>query len=135
MSLKLTPLIKGGGSSVVLQRPVLLVGRHPECDWRLNTPKISRRHCCFALANDRVILRDLGSRNGVRVNGREIDETQLHRGDEVAIGPLLFRVEEDPNAAPASPRAERAPTPSGRSDPRASADDAPEIELIPLDEV
>jgi len=135
MPLKLTPIIKEGGPSVVLQRPVLLVGRHPECDWRLNLPKISRRHCCFALANDRVILRDLGSRNGVRVNGREIAETQLFRGDEVAIGPLLFRVEEEPDAAPASPRAEQAAPPTGRPNSPASAGDAPEIELIPLDDV
>lgn len=124
MSLKLTPIDKGIGPSVALQRPVLLVGRHPECDWRLNAPKISRRHCCFALANDRVILRDLGSRNGVWVNGREIDEAQLHPGDEVAIGPLLFRVEDDPDASPAPER----------SDPRDSADDAPDVELIPLDD-
>lgn len=133
MALKLTPMTKEGGPSVVLQRPVLLVGRHPECDWRLNLPKISRRHCCFALAYDRVIVRDLGSRNGVRVNGREIDEVQLRRGDEVAIGPLLFRVEEASDAASA-PRPENSPTPAGRAQPPSSDDDAPEVELIPLDD-
>ncbi len=132
MSLKLTPIGQGEGPAVLLQRPVLLVGRHPECDWRLNVPKISRRHCCFALAYDRVLLRDLGSRNGVRVNGREIAETQLYRGDEVAIGPLLFRVEEEPDDAAAPPRADRPPASGGRPDP---GDDAPEIELIPLDDV
>ncbi len=132
MSLKLTPIGPASGPSVLLQRPVLLVGRHPECDWRLNLPKISRRHCCFALANDRVLLRDLGSRNGVRVNGREIAEVRLARGDEVAIGPLLFRVDEEPDDASAPPRAERPPTPRERPD---SGDEAPEIDLIPLDDV
>lgn len=134
MPLKLTPIDKGGGPSVPLQRPVLLVGRHPECDWRLNLPKISRRHCCFALAYDRVILRDLGSRNGVRVNGREIEEAQLRQGDEVAIGPLLFRVEKDGEAEPEPPRPARSSTPEDRAEAPDSDDGVAEFELIPLDD-
>jgi pSer/pThr/pTyr-binding forkhead associated (FHA) protein len=121
MSLKLTPLVKGSGPSVLLQRPIYLVGRHPECDLQLELPKISRRHCCFALAYDRLIVRDLGSRNGVRVNGREVVETQLFRGDEVAIGPMIYRVEQDES-------------PEGRV-PRRPAADEPEIDLVPLDDV
>lgn len=122
MSLKLTPLVKGSGPSVLLQRPIYLVGRHPECDLQLELPKISRRHCCFALAYDRLVVRDLGSRNGIRVNGREVVETQLFRGDEVAIGPLIFRVEQDAVAV--------APAPG-----RPPAAEEPEIDLVPLDDV
>lgn len=121
MSLKLTPLVKGSGPTVVLQRPVYLVGRHPECDLRLETPKISRRHCCFALAYDRLVIRDLGSRNGIRVNGRDVVETQLFRGDEVAIGPIIYRIEQDTVAGPP------------RVDPASQA--RPEIDLVPLDDV
>ena len=98
MSFKLTPLVQRSGPPIMVQRPVLLIGRHPECDLRLDLPKISRRHCCLASAYDRVLIRDLGSRNGVRVNGRLVEETQLFRGDEVAIGPLLYRVEVDGDA-------------------------------------
>ncbi len=137
MPLKLTPIVKGSGPSILLQRPILLVGRHPECDWRLSLPKISRRHCCFALAYDRVLIRDLGSRNGVRVNGRDVDETQLFQGDEVAIGPLIFRVEEEPEAASGAPHATPASPASSDNAPgsRNSTDDGPEIELIALDDV
>ena len=53
--------------------------------------KISRRHCCVALAYDRIFVRDLGSHNGVRVNGRVVEEALLQAGDEVAIGPLIYR--------------------------------------------
>jgi pSer/pThr/pTyr-binding forkhead associated (FHA) protein len=130
-----------------VQRPVLLVGRHPECDVRIDLPKISRRHCCLALAYDRLLIRDLGSRNGVRVNGRIVDEAQLHSGDEVAIGPLLFRVE-DPDAVspagqlPAPPPAagvltapsnasSRARPPSLPALPPSGTD--PEGDLMPLD--
>ncbi|MDG3003313.1 FHA domain-containing protein [Paludisphaera mucosa] len=125
MTLKLTPLVKGSGPTVLLQRPIYLVGRHPECDLRLEIPKISRRHCCFALAYDRLMIRDLGSRNGVRVNGRDVTETQLFRGDEVAIGPLIFRVEQDVEPGTATPK-----SPPGRERPA-----APEVELVPLDDV
>jgi pSer/pThr/pTyr-binding forkhead associated (FHA) protein len=93
MSAQLTPLSGGPFSPIPLQRPVVLIGRHPECDVRLDLSKISRRHCCVALAYDRVMIRDLGSRNGLRVNGRVVDEAQLLPGDELAIGPLLYRVD------------------------------------------
>lgn len=122
MSLKLTPLVKGSGPTVLLQRPIYLVGRHPECDLQLDLPKVSRRHCCFALAYERLVVRDLGSRNGVRVNGREVVETQLFRGDEVAIGPLIYRVEND------AVEGARAPA-------RPPTAEAPDIDLVPLDDV
>ncbi len=122
MSLRLTPLVKGSGPTVLLQRPIYLVGRHPECDLQLELPKVSRRHCCFALAYDRLVVRDLGSRNGIRVNGREVVETQLFRGDEVAIGPLIYRVEQDAVAGGPAPG-------------RPPAAEGPEIDLVPLDDV
>src|ERR1700748_1399377 len=107
MSAQLAPLNGGAFPAIPLQRPVLLIGRHPECDVRLDLPKISRRHCCVALAYERVMIRDLGSRNGLRVTGRLIEEVQLHPGDEIAIGPVLYRVENfQPAPAPvAKPRA------------------------------
>jgi predicted component of type VI protein secretion system len=102
MSAQLVPLTAGNFPTIPLQRPVLLIGRHPECDVRIDLPKISRRHCCVALAYERVMIRDLGSRNGLRVNGRLVDEVQLHPGDEIAIGPVLYRVE-NPQPAPSVP--------------------------------
>ena len=93
MTYQLIPIEKGRSPAIALQRPVLLIGRHPECDVRIDLPKISRRHCCLALAYDRVLIRDLGSRNGLRVNGRLVEEARLHAGDEVAIGPVIYRLE------------------------------------------
>ena len=92
MTYQLIPIDKGNRQPIPLQRPVLLIGRHPECDIRIELPKISRRHCCVAIAYDRVIIRDLGSRNGVRVNGEIVEESRLVEGDEVAIGPLIYRL-------------------------------------------
>src|SRR5271155_4615375 len=98
MSFRLAPLSKGTAPIIAIHRPVLMIGRHLECDVRIDQPKISRRHCCLAMAYDRVLIRDLGSRNGIRVNGRPVDESRLYDGDELAIGPILFRLEaEDDN--------------------------------------
>jgi len=127
MTLKLTPLVKGDGSTVLLRRPVYLVGRDAECDLQLASPKVSRLHCCLATAYDRLLIRDLGSRNGVRVNGRDVVETQLFRGDEIAIGPLLFRVDEDVDPAATAPAKA---TPEREGNPA-----APDIDLVPLDDV
>jgi predicted component of type VI protein secretion system len=124
MSARLTPLIAGIGSTISLQRPVLLIGRHPECDVRIDLPKISRRHCCVALAYDRIVVRDLGSRNGLRVNGQLVEEAVLQVGDEIAIGPMIFRLE-DPEAA----RAAASPPPSARG--AAPAPVPPAAEPVP----
>lgn len=138
MSSQLVPMTSGTFPTIPLQRPILLIGRHPECDVRLDLAKISRRHCCVALAYDRVMIRDLGSRNGLRVNGRLIEEAQLHPGDEVAIGPILYRVESlvappppppRPNSPPPAAKASKPPSlPSLPSSPNGLDSD-----LIPLD--
>src|SRR3954463_15985433 len=122
MPARLVPLTPGVAPTIPLQRPVLLIGRHPECDIRIDLPKISRRHCCIALAYDRVMVRDLGSRNGLRVNGRLVEEAQLHLGDEVAIGPVIYRVETRaapppaPTAKPSVARPSNRPSLPDRSD-------------------
>lgn len=133
MSAQLTPLTSGSFPTIPLQRPVLLIGRHPECDVRLELPKISRRHCCVALAYDRIMIRDLGSRNGLRVNGKLVEEAQLKPGDEVAIGPVLYRLDQlapPPATAPRKPAAsavKSSPPPRLREEPDSDGD------LIPID--
>jgi len=80
------------GPDLVMTRPVLLVGRHAECDVQLNSGKVSRRHCVLVLIGDRLVVRDLGSTNGVRINGEAVNEGELQPGDEVAIGNFRYLV-------------------------------------------
>jgi predicted component of type VI protein secretion system len=146
MPFRLAPMIKGSAPVIVLHRPVLLVGRHLECDVRIESAKISRRHCCLALAYDRFLIRDLGSRNGLRVNGKVVEESRLNPGDELAIGPLLFRVDFEPEAdalpAAAADSGRRpagaapAAAGSGPGSRRARASDPnSEDDLVPLDDI
>src|SRR6476660_9151790 len=83
------------GPDILLDKPILLLGRHAECDIQLNSRKISRRHCCIAQVADRLVIRDLGSTNGIRINGERILERDLRSGDELTIGNFRFTVKEE----------------------------------------
>ena len=43
---------QGDGLSILLDKPILLIGRDPECDIQIDSRGISRRHCCIAQVND-----------------------------------------------------------------------------------
>lgn len=63
------------------------VGRNASCQLALDDPLVSRRHALFEVRHGTVVVEDLGSRNGVIVNGERIDRPQtLAAGDRVLIG-------------------------------------------------
>ena len=144
MSFRIVPLVTGSGPVIALYRPVLLIGRHPECDIRLDGRKISRRHCCVATAYDRVLIRDLGSRNGVHINGRIPRGIEACCGRPLAIGPILFRREEEggkpggrvsPGGHGISGRPVPVPVPS-KVPPVATAPKRDsDFDLIPIDDI
>jgi pSer/pThr/pTyr-binding forkhead associated (FHA) protein len=142
MPARLVPLNDSSSPAISLQRPVLLIGRHSECDVRIDLPQVSRRHCCVALAYDRLTIRDLGSHNGIRVNGLPVEETVLLPGDEVAIAHLIYRLED--GGAPRPTPVVSNLTPLEPIEPgagiaqvvgSASASHDPDEELIPLDDL
>ena len=57
------------GPSILVDKPILLFGRHQECDVMLNSKKISRKHCAIAQVEGYLVIRDLGSTNGIKING------------------------------------------------------------------
>ena len=69
----------------------LVVGRDPACDITYDDALLSRKHAEFVASGDEVIVRDLGSRNGVFVNGAKIAERTLRSGDIVQVGPVRAR--------------------------------------------
>ena len=80
------------GRPIVLDKAIVLIGRQADCDVVLTqSRRVSRRHCCVAQVDDTFVLRDLGSMNGVRINGQRIKgEAPLNFGDVVSIGDLGF---------------------------------------------
>ena len=91
------------GPSILLDKPILLFGRHQECDVQLNSKKISRRHCCIAQVGEALVVRDLGSTNGVKINGERVVEGVLVPGDELIIGNYRYQVCGDVIGRPARP--------------------------------
>jgi predicted component of type VI protein secretion system len=80
------------GPSILLDKPILLFGRHPECDVQLHSRKVSRRHCCVAQVSDYLVVRDLGSTNGIRINGVRVLEGRLQAGDELTVGNFRYQI-------------------------------------------
>ena len=90
MSVCLVPTEEG--RPIVLDKAIILVGRHPDCDVVLTSSrKISRKHCCIATVNNRFLVRDLGSMNGVWINGQRVErQAELSFGEELSIGDVPF---------------------------------------------
>jgi hypothetical protein len=64
----------------------LVLGRLPECAVVLNDPNVSRRHAEIRRRGSDVVVVDLGSTNGTRVNGVRVKEQLLADGDEIEVG-------------------------------------------------
>ena len=82
-----------GHADIALDRAVVVVGRHRGCDARIASLSVSRRHCCLASNSDSVLVRDLGSTNGTRINGRRVDRGVLRPGDELSIADCRYHLE------------------------------------------
>ncbi|HVJ66544.1 MAG TPA: FHA domain-containing protein [Caulifigura sp.] len=115
-----------GSAPLPVDKAVILFGRQSDCDVvLLNSRKVSRKHCCIALINGEFVIRDLGSMNGVRVNGKQVEkEARLGIGDEIFIGDVGYRlaaVDALPKKTAASQQAKPLVTP----DPRYLSQDIP----------
>jgi pSer/pThr/pTyr-binding forkhead associated (FHA) protein len=86
-------IVSGGSRPLELQMVgTLIVGRDPVCEISEQTdPLLSRRHAAFTADAREVMVRDLGSRNGILVNGVKTPESKLRSGDVVQIGHLQVR--------------------------------------------
>jgi pSer/pThr/pTyr-binding forkhead associated (FHA) protein len=70
-----------------------MVGRAPNCDCVLPEECVSRRHAQLWREGERWFLRDLGSRNGTRVNGmRVIESVEVRPGDRLSLGGAAYRL-------------------------------------------
>ncbi|WP_020468689.1 FHA domain-containing protein [Zavarzinella formosa] len=119
------------GPSILLDKPIVLLGRHAECDLQLNSRKVSRRHCCVAIVKDYLVVRDLGSTNGIRINGERVVEGTLKAGDELTIGNFRYQVYLDGAVipSPASPPPKK-PSATASDESLLEASDEP----VPLEE-
>ena len=126
MSAFLVPL-DPGSCLIPLEKAIVLIGRQADCDVSLtHSRKVSRKHCCIAQVNDSFVIRDLGSTNGVFVNGSRVrKETGLSLGDELAIGDVRFRLQTEASPAVPSKLPVNEPRPERPAAPRSNGIAAP----------
>jgi adenylate cyclase len=91
------------GDPIPLLKPKLLIGRRDNCDIRLNFQNISGQHCQLELLNGYWHVRDLRSRNGIKVNGMRCDTKWLLPGDEISIAKHRYEVTYEPVAGAPPP--------------------------------
>jgi len=120
MTVLLVPL-EPGSANIPLEKTIVLVGRQADCDVAITSSrKVSRRHCVLAQVNARIVVRDLGSTNGIFINGTRIkNEGRLRLGDELTIGDVRYRLEQR----------QKAPIGTSRQQPR---DFSPPSEDVPV---
>jgi len=90
----------GAGAEFILARPASILGRGPDASLVLKDPKVSRRHLKVMVVPDpehasghTVLIQDLGSTNGVRVDGQKIEQQRLRGGEKILVGNTVLRFE------------------------------------------
>jgi pSer/pThr/pTyr-binding forkhead associated (FHA) protein len=86
-------VVRDCGSTVVLKRPEMVLGRHSESDVCLRLPDVSRKHCRFVFSAGFWRVFDLQSMNGLFVNDRRVMDAALQHDDIVRIGSYVFSVD------------------------------------------
>src|SRR5262245_36152847 len=90
MRAQLMPL--DGGPPVNLAKEMILVGRQEDCDLRLDHKSVSKMHCVLVKTDGLLLLRDLGSTNGTRVNGTRVRRAALLPNDKLSVANFHFKV-------------------------------------------
>src|SRR6478736_4681962 len=98
MKARLLPV--DGSPPIDITRDLTIVGRKEECDLRLDHKSVSKMHCVLVKTDGLLLLRDLGSTNGTRVNGLRVRRAALLPNDQLTIANCKFRVLLGPDAPP-----------------------------------
>jgi pSer/pThr/pTyr-binding forkhead associated (FHA) protein len=115
-----------GGPGIEIAKDMTLVGRKEDCDLRLDHKSISKMHCVIVKTDGLLLLRDLGSTNGTRVNGQRVRRAALLPNDQVAFANFKYRV--------AFGQEEKLAVPSAEHTQRLDANDLREMAVRPAKE-
>ena len=87
------------GTDFPIERASTVIGRGPGVDFALDDETLSRQHASIEFAAGGLRIRDLGSLNGLSINGSTLNSGELKHGDRFQLGDLAFQliVEERPH--------------------------------------
>lgn len=83
----------GGGDPIPLTRRVMTIGRRESCDICLRFPNVSGLHCELSFRDGYWFIRDLGSTNGIKINGMRVLQRPLRPGDELGISNRRYTIQ------------------------------------------
>jgi predicted component of type VI protein secretion system len=86
----------GGGDDIVLTKMEVKIGRRERCDIVLRFPNVSAEHCQLSLVDGYWYVKDLGSSNGIKVNGVRCQEKRLDPGDTIAVAKHAYEIKYSP---------------------------------------
>jgi adenylate cyclase len=89
----------GGGAPIPLTKPQLIIGRSPGCDIVLRYGVVSGRHCRLDWTDGYWVVQDLGSHNGIRVDGVRCETKRLPPGSILWIAFLRYEIVYTPHGA------------------------------------
>lgn len=88
---------KHEGREIKISVPEFIIGRGEGAHLRPASDMVSRKHCSIKVADGKVTVTDLGSRNGSFVNGEQLTQPHVAQsGDKIRIGRLQFEIIMDP---------------------------------------
>ena len=80
------------GTEFPLEQKCVTLGRGPNVDLVFEDEAMSRQHAAVEFVDGQFRIRDLGSTNGLQVNGKPTQVAKLQHGDRVRIGTLEFQL-------------------------------------------
>jgi predicted component of type VI protein secretion system len=91
---ELLPL--GGGDPIPLLKRELMIGRRESCDIVLRFGNVSAHHCQLFVQDGYWYIKDLGSKNGLKVNGVRYPERRLDPGDTLSVAKHQYEIQYSP---------------------------------------
>lgn len=81
-----------GDPPILIVRDVTVVGRRDDCDVRIDHSALSKRHCVIVRTDGLLVIRDLATTNGTKVNGQRVRWAALLPNDRLSLGGYKLKV-------------------------------------------
>src|SRR4051794_32854608 len=80
-----------GDDPIPITKDVTVIGRRDFCDVEIDHPSLSKRHCVVVRTDGLLMIRDLVTTNGTKVNGQRVMWAALLPNDRLTLGRIKFR--------------------------------------------
>lgn len=111
------------------------IGRTPDCPIQLASPQVSKQHALLVVKDNKAAIVDLGSANGVFVNGILVRKQRIERNDEISIGSFRIRISNSKTKRPIRPSTAIDGNLAKNLDMDSAPEEAPAAQLTPQEKL